>query len=338
MKLDDLIALNVLRFAKKDERINAMLKEFLERKEFIPNFTKEEYENAEKEINTAERIKVRIVPFYDDDFPKQLSVIKEPPLILYEKGTIKREDAVSVSIVGSRKCTEYGKSIARKLSSELARVGITIISGMAYGIDAESHRGALSSQGRTIAVLGCGVDVVYPTSNRVLYEQILENGAVVSEFPLGSKPVPYNFPIRNRIISGLSLATIVVEAQERSGSLITASYASEQGKDVFAVPGNITSESSKGTNALIRDGAIPLIETEDVLRNVRAFESLSIKNKVLISDEEKKILECLDNSSETLETLSQKLGMEPLKLLEQLTLMEINGIVKKSGGRFVKVI
>lgn len=224
------------------------------------------------------------------------------------------------------------------LSKELARLRITVVSGLAYGIDSEAHKGALSVNGRTVAVLGSGVDVVYPNSNTFLYNEIVEKGAVVSEFPLGTQPLNYNFPFRNRIISGISLATVVVEAQEKSGSLITAAYAMEQSKEVFAVPGNITSNNSKGANLLIRDGAIPLLSFEDVLNNVKEFQSISFNDKSSeVTLTEAKILETLDNSSDTLETISAKLGMDPLKTLELLTMLEMKGLIARSGGRFIKI-
>ncbi|MGC9125541.1 MAG: DNA-processing protein DprA, partial [Caldisericaceae bacterium] len=273
MKTEEFVALNLLRFTAKDNRIASMINSFENKKTFEPDFTADEMASARKEIASALNLGVEIIPYDDDGFPSQLRDIKESPLVIYIKGSLEKTDSFSVSIVGSRKCTEYGKAVARELSKKLAQLGIAVVSGLAYGIDSEAHKGALSVNGRTVAVLGSGVDVVYPRENRFLYDEIVEKGAVISEFPLGTKALKFNFPFRNRIISGLSLATIVVEAQEKSGSLITANYALEQSREVFAVPGNITSSCSKGTNLLIRDGAIPLLSYEDVLYNVKEFQS-----------------------------------------------------------------
>jgi len=338
MKTEEFVALNLLRFTTKDKRIASMFNSFENDKAFEPNFSEVEIANAKKEIDSACELGVNIIPYDKEDFPCELRNIKEPPLVLYVKGSLKKTDSFSVSIVGSRKCTEYGKAMARKLSKELAQFGITVVSGLAYGIDSEAHKGALSVNGRTVAVLGSGVDVVYPKANSFLYAEIVEKCAVISEFPLGTEPLSYNFPFRNRIISGISLGTIVVEAQEKSGSLITAAYAIEQSKEVFAVPGNITSDSSRGTNLLIRDGAIPLLSFEDVLNNVKEFQSISFNDKSSeITLTEAKILEVLDNSSDTLETIAAKLDMDPLKTLELLTMLEMKGLIVRSGGRYIKI-
>jgi len=179
---------------------------------------------------------IRVITYLDEDYPEKLKNIFDYPKVLYSKGEFNIENKVAIAIVGSRKATSYGKWAAEKFSRELARMGISIISGMARGIDTEAHKGAIKEHGHTIAVLGCGVDVVYPSSNRELYKDIISNGCVISEFSPGTHPINYNFPLRNRIISGLASGIIVIEAGEKSGSLITAEHAIEQGKDVFALP------------------------------------------------------------------------------------------------------
>jgi len=201
----------------------------------------------------------------DAGYPELLAEICDAPPVLYMRGAapIKPDDA-PVAIVGTRRPTAYGASVARKLASDLARYGFTIVSGMAAGVDAAAHRAALDAGAKTVAVLGCGVEKAYPTSNRPLMNDIIKNGAVYSEYPPGSEPFQQNFPRRNRLISGMSLGVVVVEAGERSGALITAGFAGDQGKDVFAVPGNVTSPMSRGVNALIRDGAYVAASAEDI--------------------------------------------------------------------------
>jgi DNA processing protein len=339
IELEHVVALNKLRFNGVNQRAKKMLKYFSEHSIFEPDFTIQEIDEAKKEIEYAGKENLKIVSFNSEGFPQRLLEIKDRPLILYVKGEIDRKDLLSVSIVGSRKCTEYGRSVARSSAFELAKLGISIISGLAYGIDSEAHKGALAANGRTLAFLGSGIDVIYPPSNLALYEAISENGAVVSEFPLGTKPKTYNFPFRNRLISGFSLATIVVEAEEKSGSLITAAFAVEQGKDVFAVPGNISSKFSKGTNMLIKDGAIPFLSVDDILEQVKEFQELKKETALFpeLSDEEEKILETMENNSCTLEEISEKVKMESPELLKILAMLEFKQVVKKEGGRFLRV-
>ncbi len=211
---------------------------------------------------------MNIIKITMDDlyYPEKLKQIYDPPEVLYCLGDIRLLNEISISIVGARRATAYGKKIAYKLSNDLSKRGVTIVSGLASGIDECAHEGAYKNVGKTIAVLGCGVDIIYPKENEDLYKNIIRNGGlIISEFPLGTKPEKDNFPKRNRIISALSSGVIVVEAKRRSGALITADFALEQGKNVFAVPGNIDSVYSEGTNNLIKDGAIPVTSYADVL-------------------------------------------------------------------------
>ncbi len=335
------VALNFLRFEGERKRFTPLFETAKNGTYVEKEFDKEILERAEKEIEKSKKSGIGIISFDDSAYPENLKNIQDPPAILYVKGELKKQDNFSVSIVGSRKCTPYGKFVARKFSKEFANKGITIVSGLALGIDSEAHRGAIDANGRTIAVLGSGVDVVYPSSNTKLYEKIISSsGAVISEFPLGTKPQKFNFPFRNRIISGISLATIVVEAAEKSGSLITARLAAEQGRDVFSVPGNITSKMSKGTNNLIKDGAIPITEPEDLFAYESAFSSLFGKTKdhsAELNDEEKKILSVLENSSETIDGISTKAGIPAGEVLRIITYMEVKGFVKRAGGRYLKI-
>lgn len=220
----------------------------------------------ERELELIREYDCQVLTLYDDGYPEYLKEIDTPPLVLYIRGQLTPEDALSLSIVGSRDAKDYGRKVSYRLSYQLAQRGLTIVSGLARGIDTSAHRGALEAGGRTIAVMGSGLSFIYPAANSDLAEKITESGALISEFPMGIKPKPRNFPRRNRIISGLTLGTVVVEASNRSGALITARLAGEQGREVFAVPGEIFSELSTGTHKLINNGA-KLINTVDDLLN-----------------------------------------------------------------------
>ena len=220
----------------------------------------------ERELELIHKYGCQVITLYDAAYPLHLKEIDTPPVVLYVKGELTPEDALSISLVGSRNAKDYGRKVSYRLSYQLAQRGLTVISGLARGIDTSAHRGALEAGGRTIAVMGNGLSVVYPATNSNLAEKIEASGALVSEFPMAVKPKPRNFPRRNRIISGLTLGTVVVEASNRSGALITARLAAEQSREVFAVPGEIFSELSAGTHKLINDGA-KLINTVDDLLN-----------------------------------------------------------------------
>ena len=226
---------------------------------------------AEEECRLLGASGARLLLFTAADYPKSLFQIPDPPPFLYLRGKMcSREPAIA--IVGSRRCTTYGELATGRLAEGLARHGVTVISGLARGVDTAAHKGALHAGGRTVGVLGCGIDKVYPPENRKLFDEMAEKGALVSEFPLGTLPLAENFPRRNRIISGLSQGVLVVEAAVNSGSLITAQYALEHGRDVFAVPGNITFASSKGTNRLIKQGAKLVDCVEDILEELPGYQ------------------------------------------------------------------
>ena len=226
------------------------------------------FEEAAEEARKVEGAGVEIIPFQDPRYPARLKEIFDPPILLYARGCVDLLRSAGVGVVGTRHPTPYGMAVSQKLSRELSEVGLTIISGMARGIDSYAHRGALQARGTTIAVLGCGVDVVYPRENKKLAAEIIQRGLLVSEFPMGATAFPQNFPIRNRVISGLSLGVMVVEAAQYSGSLITARLALDQGREVFAVPGNIVSKPSWGANLLIKQGAKLIQESSDVLEEL----------------------------------------------------------------------
>lgn len=222
-------------------------------------------EDIDKEISLAKNLGLKIVTLDDPDYPENLKNIADPPIILYLKGELEKEDNFSLAIVGSRRASFYGLSLAEKFAFQLSENGFTIISGLARGIDSRAHQGALKYKGRTLAVIGSGLNNLYPSENQALAEKIAQNGAVISEFPLQTPPFKQNFPRRNRLISGLSLGVLVVEAARNSGALITADFALEQGREVFALPGKIDSDTSFGTNALIKDGAKLVSAVEDIL-------------------------------------------------------------------------
>ena len=243
---------------RKTERLSPTMRDLLSRKPV-------QYP-IERELELIHEYGCQVVTLYDDAYPSRLKEIDTPPVVLYIRGELTPEDPLSISLVGSRDAKDYGRKVGYRLSYQLAQRGLTIVSGLAKGIDTSAHRGALEAGGRTIAVMGNGLSFIYPATNSPLAEKITASGALISEFPMGVKPKPRNFPRRNRIISGLTLGTVVVEASNRSGALITARLAGEQGREVFAVPGEIFSELSTGTHKLINNGA-KLINTVDDLLN-----------------------------------------------------------------------
>lgn len=277
----------------------------------------------------------RVVTLLDEDYPVLLREIDQSPPVIYVKGRLIPADEFAVAMVGTRRVTAYGQQVARETSTFLAGHGLTIVSGLARGVDALAHQHALQAGGRTIAVLGCGVDVVYPPEHRQLAEAIVENGALISDYPMGTQPEGINFPPRNRIISGLSLATIVVEAGERSGALITADFALEQGRDVFAVPGNVFSPASRGTNRLIQNGAFVMVSPQDVLDvlDLSQVEDYKDARQVLPADTtEAKILQVMDYEPIHIDEICNAVGLPVEKVSATLTLMELKGMVQHVGG------
>ena len=298
------------------------------------------------EINLAKEKGVQIIPYTSDLYPKHLKTIYDPPLILYVKGNILETDILALAIVGARRCTYYGLSQAERFGRLLAQKGFCIVSGMARGIDAAAHRGAISAKGRTIAILGCGLGVLYPRENIELAEQIPQHGAIVSELPMNTPPDFRNFPPRNRLISGLSLGVLVVESSLKSGSLITAQWALEQGKEVFAIPGNIDNVYSRGTHKLIKEGAKLVEDVSDIVQELGPIaETLSPCDESETSDprsltlnsHEKKIFSLLSSSPKDIDEIIQLAGLPTSVVTSTLMILEIKKLVKKlSGKRFVK--
>ena len=234
----------------------------------------------ERELELIHKYGCQVITLYDAAYPPHLKQIDTPPLVLYVKGKLVPEDALSISFVGSRNAKDYGRKVSYRLSYQIAQRGLTVVSGFAKGIDTAAHRGAFEAGGRTIAVMGNGLSLIYPATNKDLAEKITESGALISEFPMGAKPKPRNFPRRNRIISGLTLGTVVVEASNRSGALITARLAGEQGREVFAVPGEIFSELSTGTHKLINNGAKLINTVDDLLNELPPYVLSQVQSEV----------------------------------------------------------
>lgn len=278
---------------------------------------------------------IKEIKIADEKFPERVRRIHEPPATLFIRGELRAEDENAVAIVGARKCTAYGKQVAYDLAYELAHRGVTVVSGMALGIDGEAHKGALDAGGRTIAVLGSGVDEksIYPHTHISLAERIIKNGAVLSEFPPGSPSYPSNFPRRNRIVSALSLGVVVVEAGEKSGSLITTNFALEQGKEVFAVPGLIYSPASAGANLLIQQGAKLIRNADDILEelNIASYETKSRKMEECNADE-KLILAALENEILSTDAIIKITGLNPAVALTALTMLELKKAIKNTGN------
>ena len=302
----------------------------------LQNFLKLRREiDIDRYYETILKKEVTVLTLEDEDYPRLLQQIDQAPPVIYVQGELIPSDEFAVAIVGTRRVTTYGQQVARDTSLYLAGHGLTIVSGLARGVDGIAHQHALQAGGRTIAVLGSGVDVIYPPEHRRLAEAICENGAVISDYPMGTKPEGINFPPRNRIISGLSLATIVVEAGERSGALITADFAVDQGRDVFAVPGNVLSPASRGTNNLIQKGAYTMVSPQDVLDvlNLSEIEEIKSAREVIPANTlEQKILDCLDYEPSHVDDICNSVGSPIEQVSAALTMMELKGMVHHVGG------
>jgi DNA processing protein len=288
------------------------------------------------EMTRLERLGVRVLTIFDDDYPLRLKELYTAPVILYVRGELTQADEQSVGVVGTRGPTVYGKELAARIVPQLVGVGLTIVSGLARGIDTIAHAGALRAGGRTVAVLGCGIDVVYPAENRSLFARIPEHGAIITEYPLGAKPDAFNFPARNRIISGLTLGTIIMEAQERSGALITADYALEQNREVFAFPGRATDKGSAGCNRLIREGRAKLVtSTEDIMAELdltTAVHQLEIKAVIPANDEEGRLLALLSHEPIHIDDLSRQTALPAPTVASTLMMLELKGSIRQIGS------
>ena len=283
---------------------------------------------------------IELITINNAKYPALLKEIYDPPACFYMLGEMPGDNLLKLSVIGSRRCSEYGITVSRKLTKELAPYNIVIVSGMAKGIDASAHSGAIEGGGKTIAVLGCGADICYPAENRLLREQIIKNGCIITEYPPGTKPAPHHFPVRNRIISGLSVGTLVVEAAEKSGTLITVEQALEQGRDVYAVPGNVTSKLSRGTNLLIKQGAALVENYRDILYLLNIPDKnneIQSKPKPNLNPEEQKVYDYIGDEPININEIINILNGNAQKAQYILTTLEINALIQKlPGQRYIR--
>lgn len=302
-------------------------------------------DRVKQELEAIEKYQIQIITWEDPEYPEPLKTIFDPPPIIYLKGNRFQHHEIMVAVVGSRKASTYGRVTTEKICRELALKGVTVVSGMARGIDSAAHRGALKAGGQTIAVMGCGVDVIYPPENRQLYDEIVEKGAIISELPMHTKPDRGNFPARNRIISGMSLGTVVVEADIRSGALITADTALEQGREVFAVPGNINSASSRGTNRLIKQGAALIECADDILHGLSLAISHELRDiqpelplaekKPLpsLTEDEQQIYDLIDNQPIHIDEITIRSQLPSGTVSAILMMLEMKNVIRQLAGK-----
>lgn len=300
-------------------------------------------EKADAEIAKAVKQNVSIISFMDKRYPADLKEIYDAPILLYVKGMLPEEDIPKVAIVGSRKASLYGLRMAKSIAQDLSRAGVVVVSGLALGIDSSAHEGALSADGLTLAVLGGGLSRLYPSKNRKMADEILKKGALISEYPMEMEPRPEYFPLRNRLISGLSQAVLVVEAGEKSGALITADTALEQGRDVLAIPGNADSEKSFGTNTLLKQGAKLVTSAADVLEELKMSKGKligmpqQVRSEKKVSDldpDEAKLFSLLANEPLPIDTLVEESGISASLVITHISHLQMKGYVKELPGKY----
>jgi DNA processing protein len=291
--------------------------------------------NLERIWEQIEARGISVLILTDEAYPRRLRELEQPPPVLFMSGELKTEDEWAVAVVGTRRVTAYGRQVAEDIAGTLARNGVTVVSGLARGVDSIAHQAALDAGGRTVAILGSGLDRIYPPENRKLAEQITNTGALLSDYPPGTPPEASNFPPRNRLISGLSLAVVIVEAGQTSGALITAAFAADQGRDVFSVPGNITAPGSKGTNRLIRDGAQPLLHPEEILEALEltmVAEHRTARVTLPADATEAKLFETLGGDPLHIDEIRNLTEMPIETVTATLAMMELKGMVRQVGG------
>lgn len=291
--------------------------------------------NLEKVYERMQAQGIHCLTWNDENYPRHLKNIDQPPPVIYVRGEMLPEDDWAVAIVGTRKVTSYGRQVAEEVATFLAQNRVTVVSGLARGVDAIAHQSALKAGGRTIAVLGSGVDRIYPPENRRLAEEMIDQGALVSDYPPGTAPDGTNFPPRNRIISGLALAVVIVEAGVTSGALITATFAAEQGRDVFAVPGSILAPQSKGTNRLIQDGAQPLLDPQEILEvlNLTQVTEQQAARRILPTDPiEMRLFSTLGPEPMHVDEIRAQTNLPIEQVSATLAMMELKGMVRQVGG------
>ncbi len=290
----------------------------------------------DREMEKIEQLGITVLTIDDDDYPRLLREIPAPPPVLFVNGSLTEADKVSIAIVGTRRATSYGREMARRIATELAEAGVTVVSGLARGIDSAAHQAAIDAGGRTIAVMASGVNVIYPAEHRQLAERISNQGALVSDYEPGRKPDAVNFPARNRIISGMTLGTVIVEAPTRSGALITTDFAADQGREVFVVPGNVLSSASEGSNRLLRDGARAVTSAADILDDLelgRRREQIAIQTAFPVSDAERRILALLTAEPQHIDEIIVAANLTISEGAALLTQMELQGFVRNLGAQ-----
>jgi len=308
--------------------------------------TYRDFDFGKKQVDRLDACGGRIFTFWDEEYPAILKSIYDPPVMLYVKGDFQDQDRYALGIVGTRQPTNYGKLVTEKLSKALVNLGITIVSGLARGVDTIAHSAAVSGGGRTLAVIGSGIDVIYPAENKGLVSKIVENGAIISEFPMGAAPDAGNFPRRNRIIAGLTLGTVVTEAGQRSGALITTSFALDYNREVFAVPGNVNSSKSIGPNELIKAGAKLVCDVDDIIAEISSKIAPYLNGKPAaarsydeLNEFEQEILAILEDNPVHIDVISRKLKRTTSDILACLLKLEFNDIVKQLPGKqFVRMM
>ena len=299
---------------------------------------KKEFHSMEEAYYRLADQGIRFITPLDQEYPNRLLHMYDYPMGLYVKGMLPQEKHPAAAVIGARDCSAYGRLTAEHMAKELARAGVDIISGLALGIDGAGHKGALDGGGKTFAVLGCGVDLCYPRSNYSLYARIPDQGGLLSEYPPKTTPLPRNFPIRNRIISGLSDVILVMEARKKSGSLITAQAGLDQGKEIYALPGRITDALSEGCNQLIASGAFVLLSPSCVLENMGIFcekrEDLGEKNQKGLAKREKMVYSCLDSEPLHLEEIAKRAGLSVSQSMDVLLTLELGGYAVRTTGLY----
>jgi DNA processing protein len=286
-------------------------------------------------VDRCSKLEIEVLTLLDPTYPRRLKEIPLPPPVLYLRGTYVALDELAIGLVGTRRATNYGRTVARSFAEEFAANHVTVVSGMARGVDAEAHAACLDAGGRTLAVLGCGVDVLYPPEHRLLADRIVSSGALLSDYPPGTPPDAVNFPPRNRLIAGLSLATIVVEAGMQSGALLTAKYAADYGRDVFAVPGNIFSPSQQGCHQLLADGVAPALSVAHVLATLDFERTTQLSQARMLLPEgpiETKVLQVLEAEPQHIDLVRVRANLPIEEVSAALTMMELKGMVRQIGG------
>lgn len=338
------IQLLVRRFGSSERVFSASMRELMQSAGIDQTLarhikTRSSEKFADEQLKRVQMSGIRIVTLWDAGYPGLLRKIYDPPVLLFVKGELQQQDHKGLAVVGTRQPTAYGRLVTEKLARQLGQQHITVVSGLARGIDTLAHQHALMGQGRTIAVLGSGLDVIYPCENRTLADKICQSGALLSEFPLGTKPEAHYFPRRNRIVAGMCMATLVIEAGEKSGALITTDYALEQGRDVFAVPGPINALKSLGPNRLIQQGAKPILCIDDITEEYgQPLQSKASSPSVKMDGLEEKVFGFIQQDPIHIDMLLTKSKLPPAQVHSALLSLELKAVIKQLPGKtFVRI-